>query len=70
MEAQYKAHAEAQLQQQLRVAPLYYPEMHMTSGFGQQHTIPMVPGSSSMALAFSHEQNQSALARSRSLYRV
>jgi hypothetical protein len=77
MEAQYKAHAEAQLQQQLRMAPLYYPEMHTASGFGQRHTIPMVPGSqnfpmsASMALAFSHvEQDEAALARSRSLYRV
>jgi hypothetical protein len=70
MEAQYNAQAQAQLQQQLRMAPLLYPEMHTTSGFGQHNTIPMVcgaqhfPSAASMALAFSHvEQDQAALAR-------
>jgi hypothetical protein len=69
-QAQIQAHAQAQLQQQLRMAPLYYPEMHMASGFGQHHTIPMVPGppsAASMAFAIS-QQDQAALARSRSLY--
>jgi hypothetical protein len=68
-QAQVQAQAQAQLQQQLRMAPLYYPEMHMASGFGQHH-IPMVPGppsAASMAFAFS-QQDQAALARSRSLY--
>jgi hypothetical protein len=70
MEAQYKAQAQAQLQQQLRMAPLLYPDMQMASGFGHHHTIPMVsgaqhfPSAASMALAFSHvEQDQAALAR-------
>ena len=68
-QAQVQARAHAQLQQQLRIAPLYYPEMQMVAGFGQHH-IPMVPGppsAASMAFAFS-QQDQAALARSRSLY--
>jgi hypothetical protein len=73
MEAQYKAQAQAQLQQQLRMVPSFYPEMHMVAGFG--YPIPMVSGpqnvsGAAMALAFSRdEHDQAALARSRSLYR-
>jgi hypothetical protein len=68
MEAQQ---AQAQLQQ-LHMVP-FYPEMHMVAGYGQHH-IPMMPGppnvsSTAMALALSRiEQDQAALARSRSLY--
>jgi hypothetical protein len=72
MEAQQQAQVQAQLEHQLRMVP-FYPEMHMAAGFGQHH-IPMVSGpqnvsSAAMALAFSRaEQDQAALARSRSLY--
>jgi hypothetical protein len=68
--------AQAQLQQ-LRMVP-FYPEMQMGAGFGQHH-IPMVSDpqnvtSTAMALALSRvfsrvDQDQAALARSRSLYR-
>jgi hypothetical protein len=64
--------AQARLQQ-LRMAP-FYPETHMTAGFGQHH-IPMVgapqniSNATAMALALSRvEQDQATLARSRSLY--
>jgi hypothetical protein len=71
-QAQIQAHAQAQLQQQqqLRMTPLFYPEMHMVAGFGQHHMVPQnVSSATSMALAFSRsEQDQAALARSRSLY--
>jgi hypothetical protein len=71
-QAQIQAQAQAQLQQQLRMAPLFYPEMHMVAGFGQHHMVSgpqNVSSAASMALAFSRaEQDQAALARSRSLY--
>jgi hypothetical protein len=78
IEAQHQAQvqAQAQLQQQLRMTPLFYPEMHMVAGFGHHH-IPMVPppqnvsSAASMALvAYSRvkQEDQAALARSRSLY--